>query len=203
MPGDDDILAAIIGGDRTAWGRAYTAHSKKMFGTAMAVVRNRDDANEAVQEAFSSVMTTNPATLGKIDDLGQYLVGIVHNKAVDIIRRNAPTKLIDPDDAVTARRRDRGPTDVDEAVIDRIALEDAFACFDHMPPKVRYAMEERWLRRRPAKDVAAELAVKPQYVSQLIAKGVAIIDERSAFIERDPTDSSPPSGTTRETKDPS
>lgn len=195
----DPILAAIQAGDRTAWGRAYARYRDRMYAAAFRELRDHQDALDAVQEAMSSVMTSSPAKLAPIQNLGAYLAGTAFHKAVDLIRKNEHTQATDPDDIVDLTAEE---VDVEELAGDRLALEAAVDVLDRMPDNVRHAYEQRVLMARKAKDVAAELDCTPQYIPQLVAAAVTIIEEYSPFIERptsDPSSPTPSSGTTKDT----
>lgn len=194
------ILAAIQAGDPTAWGRAYTEYRARMYAAAFSVLRDHQDTLDAVQEAISSVMTSSPATLAQIHNLGAYLARSAYYKAIDLIRENEDTQATDPDDIVDLTAEE---VDIEEVAGDRLALEHAADVFDEMPDNVRYAYEQRVLLARRAKDVAAELGCTPQYVAQLVSAAVTLIEEKSPYIEcltSDPSSPAPSSGTTKDGK---
>lgn len=196
------LLAAIVSGTpeqrRAAWHDAYIAYRSKMFGAAFKKTNNEHDANDAVLQVFSEVMTGDPTKLANIKNLGSYLAGAASNRGVDIIRKNGKTDTTDPDDLVDLLD---GDADMADKIINETALAHGLAILDEMPEKVRYAYVQRVLHNRPAKDVAAERRYKPQYVSQLVARALAIIEERSAFIDRGTVDLTSPATSPGETKD--
>ncbi len=61
--------------------RLLEAHYLDFFGLAMAILRDADDARDAVQDAIVRVLTTR-----KIDDVKSYTFRCVHNAAIDIYR---------------------------------------------------------------------------------------------------------------------
>jgi RNA polymerase sigma factor (sigma-70 family) len=196
-----EILAART--DRKAWAeawrRAVEANRKKMFAAAMSKLHDIDDANDAVQTTLMEMITMDPAKFAAVENLASYLARAAAFNAIDIVRQDQRLDVTDPDEMPTPPE---GVVDVEDSVIDGLALADAVALFDEMPPKVRYALEERWLLGRRAKDVAAELQVEPPYISQLVDKGLQFISERSAFVDRSAPDLNSPSTSTVEPKDP-
>lgn len=194
------ILAAIQAGDPTAWGRAYTEYRERMYSAAFGVLRDHHDTLDAVQEAMWSVMTSSPATLAQIQNLGAYLARTAYHKAIDLIRWNEHTQATDPEDVIDLTAEE---VDVEEVAGDRVALEAAADVLDHMPDNVRYAYVQRVLMARKAKDVAVELGCTPQYIAQLVSAAVTIIDEFSPFIKcptSDPSSPAPSPGTTKDGK---
>ena len=194
----DPILAAIQAGDRTAWGRAFAEHRERMYAAAFRVLRDQHDSLDAVQNAFSSVMTSAPDKLATVDSLGPYLAGVARNKAIDLIRKNHRIQATDPDEMSDLTS---GGLDVEELAGDRLALETAADVLSVMPEDARYAYKQRVLMGRKAKEVAAELGCTPQYIPQLIKKALTILDEHSPFIESatsDPLSPTPSSATTKD-----
>lgn len=196
------LLAAIMNGTREqrmeAWHDAYVEYRSKMFGAAFKKTRNEQDANDATQQAFSEVMTVDPARLAGVKHLGAYLAQAASNTAVDIVRKNDKSDATDPDDLVDVLE---GDPDLANQVIKESALEHGLAILDEMPEDVRYAYVQRVLLARPAKAVASDRGYTPQYVPQLVAKALAFIDEHSAFIDRGTIDITSPATPPGETKD--
>jgi RNA polymerase sigma-70 factor (ECF subfamily) len=112
MEGDlAPLLAAVARGDRDALRAVYERQSVRLFGVANAILRDRDAAADALQDAFVKVAKR----AGQFDpDRGAaeaWLAGIVRHAALDIARargREIPTD--DPtlgDQAVEADALDR------------------------------------------------------------------------------------------------
>ena len=88
------LLAAVAAGDRAALRRVYERQSVRLFGVANAILRDRDAAADALQDAFLRVAqrahqfdpARGPATA--------WLAGIVRYAALDLARargREIPT----------------------------------------------------------------------------------------------------------------
>ncbi|WP_240790040.1 sigma-70 family RNA polymerase sigma factor [Roseomonas sp. HF4] len=91
LPG---LLAAIAAGDRAALRAVYERQSVRLFGVANAILRDRDAAADAIQDAFLKVARR----AGQFDpargNAEAWLGGIVRHAALDIIRargREVPT----------------------------------------------------------------------------------------------------------------
>ena len=54
---DDDLILQIAGGDRTALKMLYESISGNIYGYALSVIKNRDDAEDILQETFLKVFT--------------------------------------------------------------------------------------------------------------------------------------------------
>jgi RNA polymerase sigma-70 factor (ECF subfamily) len=91
LPG---LLAAIAAGDRAALRAVYERQSVRLFGVANAILRDRDAAADAIQDAFLKVARR----AGQFDpargSAEAWLGGIVRHAALDLIRargREMPT----------------------------------------------------------------------------------------------------------------
>src|SRR6266511_3002911 len=49
---DEELLAAHLEGDRTAFGELMTRHERRIYGLCFRILGNREDAEDATQEAF-------------------------------------------------------------------------------------------------------------------------------------------------------
>jgi RNA polymerase sigma factor (sigma-70 family) len=118
-----------------------------------------------------------------LTNLRGYLTTAVRNRGRDVIRRSRYEAPVDNefDEMI-------GIDDI-EAPIDGAELaREAVIVLDQLPERERYAIRERVMLCRPAKDVGAELGVAPQRVSQLVNAGVARLRGLPAFIELFSTD---------------
>jgi RNA polymerase sigma-70 factor (ECF subfamily) len=56
MPDDDQLVAAAKDGNREAFGELVKRHADRVFHTTLCITRTREDAGDAVQEAFVSAL---------------------------------------------------------------------------------------------------------------------------------------------------
>jgi len=81
------LLAATAGGDRQALRAIYDRQSVRLFGIAQAILRDRDSAADALQEAFLKISLR----AGQFDPLrgeaSAWLAGIVRHAALDLARK--------------------------------------------------------------------------------------------------------------------
>ena len=147
------------------------------------LVRNEHDSDDALQEAFSSVMKSGLPD--SIDNLQAYLCEVTRNKARDITRRNKRLVLTAEDERVLP------PTPGPPIFIRALSISQLtgstpialLECRQYMNDKQRYALEQRLMLGRPATEVAAELGVEPQRVSQLVSEAVRIIRKKQSFVD--------------------
>ena len=69
MPSQDPNLVALLArvaqGDADAFSDLYLASSSKLFAVALRILRNRELAEEVVQEAYVKIWSRAPVTLSR------------------------------------------------------------------------------------------------------------------------------------------
>ena len=168
------------------WAAIYAEHGRAMRLAAAGALGGHDkeilgkSADDIVGDVLRELMLKPMPVL---TNLRGYLTTAVRNRARDVIRRSRYEAPVDNefDEMI-------GIDDI-EGPIDRAELaRQAVTALDQLPERERYAIRERVMLCRPAKDVGAELGVAPQRVSQLVNAGVARLRGLAAFIELFSTD---------------
>jgi RNA polymerase sigma factor (sigma-70 family) len=81
------LLTAVAGGDRAALRTVYEHQSTRLFGVAQAILRDREAAADALQDAFLRVAER----AGQFDpargEATAWLAGIVRHAALDLARK--------------------------------------------------------------------------------------------------------------------
>ncbi len=116
-----DLLARTAVGDRAAFAEVYRQTSPKLFGLALKLVRNRERAEEVLQEAYLQVWRHADRYAPEQGVAMAWLFGIVRFRALDRLRRERRheenesgleiEQIADPvvsplDDLVEAKKRD-------------------------------------------------------------------------------------------------
>jgi RNA polymerase sigma-70 factor, ECF subfamily len=87
--GDAELLARVAAGDQAAFAAVYDLHADVVFGSVLRFLRDRELAEEVVQDAFLA-MWRNAAHY--VPDAGSalgWLLGIARNKSIDRLRASA------------------------------------------------------------------------------------------------------------------
>lgn len=87
--GDAELLARIAAGDQAAFAAVYDRHADVVFGSVVRVLRDRDVAEEVVQDAFLAVWRN---AIHYVPDTGTvlgWLLAIARNKSIDRLRATA------------------------------------------------------------------------------------------------------------------
>lgn len=86
---DVGLLARVASGDGAAFARLYDRHADVLFGTAIRFLRDREAAEDVVQDVFISVWQR----AGQFDPRSGtpvgWLLGIARNRAIDRLRAEA------------------------------------------------------------------------------------------------------------------
>jgi RNA polymerase sigma-70 factor (ECF subfamily) len=101
---DEDLMALARDGDTDAFGLIYDRHSTVAFSLAYRMVGRRGAAETVVQEAFLSLWRAAGRYDAERASLRTFLLGIVHNRAVDALRRASVHESRRADDEEAAER---------------------------------------------------------------------------------------------------
>src|SRR3954452_12670100 len=83
---DERLVRLAAGGDRSAFAAIFARYQQPLFGYCASILRNRDDAADAVQSTMLRAMRALEGEERQIAVL-PCLYRIDHNEAVDILRR--------------------------------------------------------------------------------------------------------------------
>jgi RNA polymerase sigma-70 factor (ECF subfamily) len=126
---DEDLMALVPEGHARAFEVVFDRHAGPAFSLAYRVCGRRTMAEEVVQEAFLSLWRSNARYDRARGSVRTWVLGIVHNRAIDALRRNTGhDKHRASDEGIEERFEAKERTDVevarrDEAREVRSALE--------------------------------------------------------------------------------
>ena len=93
MSGDNDIreLIALCGlKNRAAFVQLYHQTSAKLFGVVLRILKNRSDAEDALQEVYVKIWNNADKFAGDHYSPMSWLIVVARNHAIDIIRARKP-----------------------------------------------------------------------------------------------------------------
>lgn len=123
----DDLLGGLVAGDERAYAALYDRLAPALLGTALAIVRSREEAEDAVQDVFLALVRAGDG-LRSVRNLRAYVFAAVRRAA---IRRRANLPRGRGDAALAdSRATDDAPPVADAAV----RLERAIV---HLPDEQR------------------------------------------------------------------
>jgi RNA polymerase sigma-70 factor (ECF subfamily) len=95
--GDHDLVKRVQEGDSAAFRRLFDKYHRRAFAVSMGVVKNEDDALDAVQEAFVKVHKNIHKFQGS-SSFYTWLYRIVMNVSIDHVRKTSRRKNLDFDE---------------------------------------------------------------------------------------------------------
>ena len=81
------LLVSVAGGDRGALRAVYDRQSVRLFGVANAILRDRDAAADALQDAFLRISERAGQFDASRGEASAWLAGIVRHAALDLARK--------------------------------------------------------------------------------------------------------------------
>ena len=149
------LLRAVGAGDRAAFAALYAQTAAQLFGVALRMLRQRDRADDVLQESFVTIWQragdydpTKGAPL-------TWLITVLRHRAIDALRRSArqPERLAEPEEALLALVA--GPADSADRGSDLRALQN---CLGELGPEQRRAMLLVYAYGLTQEELAARIA---------------------------------------------
>jgi RNA polymerase sigma-70 factor, ECF subfamily len=168
---DEALLAAHLRGDPEAFGQLVARHERRVYGLCLRILGNREDAEDAAQEAFLAALR-KAASFRRAAAFSTWLYRIAVNAATDQARRRGRGRLadLDPEDAGLAV----APGELGEEVAAAVTVQTALA---RVPEEFRVAVVLCDLYRLPYADAAQILEVPVGTVKSRVFRGRAALAE--------------------------
>jgi RNA polymerase sigma-70 factor, ECF subfamily len=122
--------------EKTAFAQLLRRHRDRVFSHAWYVLRNREDAEDVVQEVFSRLWTHGDGV--DPDRASAWILRVAHNACIDTVRRRRPhsgTETLESECAAGASDDPWNPADPEQAFAFHEAqksLLDAMECLPEM-----------------------------------------------------------------------
>jgi RNA polymerase sigma-70 factor (ECF subfamily) len=170
---DESLLAAHLRGDPRAFGELVGRHERRIYGLCLRILGNREDAEDAAQEAFLAALR-KAASFRQAAAFSTWLYRIAVNAATDQARRRGRARLaaLDPEDAGVAVAPGG---ELGEVVATAVAVQTALA---QVAEEFRVAVVLCDLYRVPYADAAQILEVPVGTVKSRVFRGRLALAER-------------------------
>src|SRR3954452_21153245 len=113
---DEDLMQLVRRGDARAFDVLYDRHSSVAFSLAYRMVGTRTTAEEVVQEGFLALWRSGARYDRARGSVRTWILGIVHNRAIDALRRGTVhERRRASDEGIEERFEARERTDVEAA----------------------------------------------------------------------------------------
>jgi RNA polymerase sigma-70 factor (ECF subfamily) len=170
---DESLLAAHLRGDPRAFGELVGRHERRIYGLCLRILGNREDAEDAAQEAFLSALR-RASSFRQAAAFSTWLYRIAVNAATDQARRRGRARVtqLGPDDAGMAVAPG---SELGEVVASAVAVQTALT---RIPEEFRVAVVLCDLYRVPYADAAQILEVPVGTVKSRVFRGRVALAER-------------------------
>lgn len=151
----EDWLARLPLGDRQAFSDLYDATSAKLFGLCLRVLKDRTEAEEALQDAFVKIWRGADQYRATGHSPMTWLITVTRNTAIDRLRARKARQETEemPETLATAT-----PTPEASAVATSEARR-IFLCFDELDPSHAGAVRGAYLEGLSYRELAALYSV--------------------------------------------
>src|SRR5215208_3554579 len=113
---DEDLMQLVRRGDAEAFEVIYERHATVAFSLAHRMTQSRNAAEDVVQEAFLSLWRSGARYDRTRGSVRTWVLGIVHNRAIDALRRSmVHDRRRASDEGIEERFEARERTDVEAA----------------------------------------------------------------------------------------
>jgi RNA polymerase sigma-70 factor, ECF subfamily len=137
---DEEVMQLVQRGDPRAFELLFDRHGGAAYSLAYRIMGKQAAAEDAVQEALLSIWRSRRRYDQTRGSVRNWILGIVHNRAIDAIRRNSVhARRREPLDGVEERFEARERTDVE--VARREEARNVHGALDVLPLEQRQAIE--------------------------------------------------------------
>jgi len=168
-----DLLAQVVAGDRDALRAIYVRQSTRLFGVAMAILRDRTAAADVLQEAFLRIWQRAGQFDAQRGDASAWLAAIVRYAALDAARARGREVLSD--------NPTLGDGVLEAEAFNTLARNDEtkrlHGCLDHLPPPHRAGILLAFVHGLSHPEVAARLDQPLGTVKSWIRRGLLSLRE--------------------------
>jgi RNA polymerase sigma-70 factor (ECF subfamily) len=129
---DEDLVPLMARGDARAFEAIYERHAGAAYSLAYRMVGARASAEDVTQEAFMNLWRSGAHYDRRRGSVRTWILGIVHHRAIDALRRASVHSRRRSDDETAAERLE-APERVEEDVARRDEAAAVRAAIGHLP----------------------------------------------------------------------
>jgi RNA polymerase sigma-70 factor (family 1) len=175
---DQDLAERLKAGDHSAFAEIYNRYKFVLHNHAWNKIRNMDEANDALQEVFSTLwLKRESINIGS--NLSGYLYTSIRNHLLNIIvRKEVRTRYINSIQQFT----NEGGTRTDHLVRENMlkaAIEREIAV---LPPRMREVFELSRKQHLSHREIAAIMNTSEQTVKKQMTKALKILRSKLSFV---------------------
>ena len=167
----DERLVSALADDPSALGLLYDRYGSLVYGLALAILTNRDAAEDLTQEVFLSLHDHNRAFDATRGSLGAYLTTLTRSRAIDKLRSGTRRVRILRAQYEAEPMMPSPATPIDEASSRQAAVRVRQALAD-LPPNERRALELFYYQGMTQAEIAEQLGAPLGTVKSWCRRGL-------------------------------
>jgi RNA polymerase sigma-70 factor (ECF subfamily) len=163
------LLARVALADREAFRSLYHETSAKLFGVLLRLLKNRHDAEDALQMVYVKIWQKAPAFAGSQHSPMGWLVVLTRNHAIDLMRARKPASATIDDLSEPA---DPAKNPEQEALNTSLG-EQLTKCLEELESKHALAVRDAYVLGDSYQDISDKLDVPLNTVRTWLRRGLA------------------------------
>ena len=144
-------MSAAARGDRRAFARLYEATAPKLLGVAVRICRDRNLAEDVVQDAYVKIWRSSGLYSAEAGRPMTWLIAITRNAAIDVMRKRPPPNASALDDDRSAVEAVRDPRDIEAVLVDADRLS---RCLAEIPEERRRCFLQAYMEGLSREELA-------------------------------------------------
>lgn len=166
---DEQLFLLMQAGSEEAFNTLFDRYRKRLFLEAFTKLQNEEEANDIVQEVFMWLWNKR-ATLEIGNCLKPYLVRVVRNKVVDLIRKSTSAKNHRNYYTWAAdTHTTNSPYETKELG------QQLSAAISSITPASRLAFEQLYIQDKSLREIASEMDINVQSVKNHIQRALKVL----------------------------
>lgn len=162
------LLSATAQGDRQAFANLYQRSAGKLYAVSLQMLRRRDLAEEAVQEAFVRIWHNAGEYQQEKGEVLTWMISIVRYRALDMLRATKSRRETDVDELEEAIHHQTPEQELYEQR-DRVRID---RCMDRLEDSQRSAIELAYFRGLTHVEVCARMELPLGTIKTWIRRGL-------------------------------
>ena len=173
---DAELAQGAAAGDSQAFDELYRRHADAAWRVAYSVTGNREDAADAVAEAFTRMLSAlNAGRLADLDRFRPYLLATTRNAAIDVLRRTGRVHPTDTELADPGAPLSLGPS---ERLLEGLDTALVAAAFRSLPERWRSVLWLTEVEGMAPAEAAGLLGLSANGAAQLAVRARAGLRQR-------------------------
>jgi RNA polymerase sigma factor (sigma-70 family) len=157
---DDRLAQRAVRGDERAFAAIFDRYHQSLYRYCLAVVRNSQDAEDALQNTMIKVLRALPGEERHIK-LKPWLYRIAHNESIELLRHRRETRQLDPELATPG-------SGLAEAAATRERLRGLISDLDELPERQRGILVMRELAGLDFAEIGIAFGTSPAVARQTL-----------------------------------